>query len=597
MSLFKFVKSNVAILEVVSAYTTLKQAGHYWKGCCPLHTEKTASFTVSPNRNIFYCFGCHIGGDAIAFIEKVENCSALQASEYLIDRFSLTVPEELRSKDRQHKTSAHTDEKKQYWDLCAHTAAWCHNQLMRSPHILEYLAHRGIEKNMIAHFMLGFFPSGQYALKSLVDYAKTQNYLLDDLLTANIVGVTKGTIFSSLEDRIVFPIKDHLSRHCGFGGRIFKPQDTRPKYYNSKENPYFSKGSLLFGLELAKKHIQQSNSAFLVEGYIDCIAMVQHGFPNTVATLGTACNLEHLKVLSRYCQVLYVLFDGDIAGQKAMLRLTDFAWQVNIDLKIVRLPIGEDPASLLAKKGDLHSLVSQAQDIFMFYIQHLGQDFYQKTLQDKMQSTKNLLSLVAHLEPLKQDFLLQTASKAFAIPCTTLKTELARLSHKVEPAPTQDTPAQTAPKAESISLKRISDLEKKLFSVIVNNIMELPAPIDHTIIESFSSPLQEILTILLEKKEEAAPFDFAEFFERLTPAQGELTNKILFTYQTYDDTQSFMQLFEHFAKSQWKARVNMLKLNLAKAHKEGNEQKVKKLLEDFQHLKRTLTRGTHEQKN
>ena len=326
--------------------------------------------------------------------------------------------------------------------------------------------------------------------------------------------------------------------------------------------------------------------------------MVQHGFHNTVATLGTACNLEHLKVLSRYCQILYVLFDGDMAGQKAMLRLTEFAWQVSIDLKIIRLPAGEDPASLLAKEGDLHSLVTQAQDIFMFYIQHLGQDFYQKTLQEKMQSTKNLLSLVAHLEPLKQDFLLQTASKAFAIPFTTLKTELARLGHKTDqPAPTQNVPAQTPSKIEPVSLKKISDLEKKLFSVIVNNIMELPAPIDLSIIESFSSPLQEILTILLKKKEDDASFDFAEFFELLTPVQRELTNKILFTYQTYDDMQSFMQLFEHFTKNQWKTRVNTLKLNLAKAHKEGNEQKVKKLLEDFQHLKRTLTRGTHEQKN
>lgn len=434
MSLFKFVKNNVAILEVISAYTTLKQAGHYWKGCCPFHAEKTASFTVSPNRNIFYCFGCHVGGDSISFIEKVENCSALQAAEYLIERFSLTVPEEFRAKDR-HKSTVHTDEKKQYWDLCAHTAVWCHNQLLRSPHIQEYLAHRGIEKNMMAHFMLGFFPSGQYALKSLVDYVKTHNYLLDDLLTANIVGMTKGTVFSSLEDRIIFPIKDHLGRHCGFGGRIFKPQDTRPKYYNSKENPYFSKGSLLFGLELAKKYIQQTNSAFLVEGYMDCIAMVQHGFHNTVATLGTACNLEHLKVLSRYCQILYVLFDGDGAGQKAMLRLTEFAWQVNIDLKILCLPPGEDPASFLAKKGDLASLINRAQDIFMFYIQHLGQDFYQKTLHEKIQNTKNLLSLVAHLEPLKQDFLLQTAAKAFAIPFGTLKAELARFVQKTGPAP------------------------------------------------------------------------------------------------------------------------------------------------------------------
>ena len=349
MSLFKFVKDNVAILDVISAYTTLKQAGHYWKGCCPFHSEKTASFTVSPHKNIFYCFGCHIGGDAIAFIEKIENCTPLQATEFLVERFSLTVPEELLSKDHGKKVKQ-ADEKKQYWDLCAYTALWCHQQLLKSESLQKYFAQRGIGANSINSFLLGFFPSGQYALKSLIDFVKTHNYLLDDLLAANIVSVTKGTIFSPLEDRIIFPIKDHLGRYCGFGGRIFKENDTRPKYYNSKENPYFSKGSLLFGFDLAKKNIQQTGTTFLVEGYIDCLAMVQHGFTNTIATLGTACNLDHLKTIARYSQSLYVLFDGDSAGQKAMLRLTELAWHVNLDLKGGTLAPCRRPCFIFSQK-------------------------------------------------------------------------------------------------------------------------------------------------------------------------------------------------------------------------------------------------------
>lgn len=595
MSLFKFVKNNVAILDVIGAYTTLKQAGHYWKGCCPFHSEKTASFTVSPNKNIFYCFGCTVGGDAIAFIEKVENCSPLEAVEYLVERFSLAIPEELQSKDRTKKAYQAPDEKKHYWDLCAHVATWCHQQLLRSPAIIAYLTQRGIEKNVINTFMLGFFPSGQYALKSLLDFVKTHNYLLDDLIAANIVGVTKATIFSPLEDRIIFPIKDHLGRHCGFGGRIFKENDTRPKYYNSKENPYFSKGSLLFGFDSAKKNIQQTNTAFLVEGYMDCIAMVQHGFLNSVATLGTACNLEHLKTLSRYCQSLYVLFDGDSAGQKAMLRLTELAWQVNLDLKVIRLPAADDPASFLQNGGNITNLLPQAEDIFMFFIAHLGTDFYAKTLHEKVQLTKNLLVLVANLEePLKQDFLLQTAAKSFAIPFTSLKAELARIARQAGESKADLHAVQPAPQALKIAitdLKTISDLEKKLFSVIINNIEALQPNFDTEIIESFSDPLRGILKTLLEKKGENPAFDFADFFEILTMPERDITSKVLFMYQTYDGIKSFNQLFYQFTKNQWKSKVNTLKLQIAKAHKEGNEHTVKKLLSDFQLLKQKLTRG------
>lgn len=594
MSLFKFVKQNAPILDVVNAYTTLKQAGLYWKGCCPFHSEKTASFTVSPHKNIFYCFGCHVGGDAIAFIEKVENCSPLQAAEYLIERFSLAIPQELQTKER--KAYPAPDDKKQYWHLCEHIAAWCHQQLLRSPTAIAYLTKRGIEKNTLTTFMLGFFPSGQYALKSLIEYVKNHNYLLDDLINANIVGVTKSTLFSPLEDRIIFPIKDHLGRSCGFGGRIFKENDTRPKYYNSKENPYFYKGSLLFGLDCAKKSIQQTTIAFLVEGYMDCITMVHHGIHNTVATLGTACNLEHLKTLSRYCKTVYVLFDGDNAGQKAMLKLTELAWQVNLELKVICLPTTDDPASFLAKGGSIIELLPQAKDIFMFFIAHLGTDFYTKTVHEKVHITKSLLLLITHLEePLKQDFLLQTAAKTFAIPFESLKKELARLLKRPEPQKSsvnaQESQVTQPLTMVSYDLKKISDLEKKLFSVIINNMEALQSNFDFEIIDSFSEPLKTILKTLFEKKGENPAFDFGDFFELLTIPEKDITNKILFMYQTYDEIKSFDQLFYQFTKNQWKSKINTLKLQLAKAHKEGNEHTVKKLLSDFQLLKQKLTRG------
>ncbi len=155
--------------------------------------------------------------------------------------------------------------------------------------------------------------------------------------------------------------------------RIFKPNDTRPKYYNSHENEHFAKGQLLFGLDKAKKDIQQSGSVFLVEGYTDCIMMAQYGFANTVATLGTACTVDHLIALSRYAQQLYILYDGDNAGQQAILRIGQLCWQASIDLKVIRLPAAEDPASFLTNNMTLEPYIAQAKIFLPFLLKPLGQ--------------------------------------------------------------------------------------------------------------------------------------------------------------------------------------------------------------------------------
>jgi len=312
MNLFGYIKGKIAILDVIGTYTTLKKAGLYWKGTCPFHHEKTASFTVSPHREIFYCFGCHAGGDAITFIAKAENCSPMEAIKLLVDRYGLTLPDNLVT----DTDSSSLQDKKRYYELCQQVAHWCASNLAKSPVALSYLLERGMDKTTIEKFNIGYFPGGLLSIKNLIASMQKQNILATDLIEAHIITPGKSVLYSPFEERILFPIKDHLGRFCGFGGRIFKPQDDRAKYYNSRENDYFNKGSLLFGLDVAKASIQQEGSVFLVEGYTDCIAMAKHGFINTVATLGTACTIEHLKILSRYAHTLLIVYDADRAGQE-----------------------------------------------------------------------------------------------------------------------------------------------------------------------------------------------------------------------------------------------------------------------------------------
>src|SRR5579871_5907950 len=341
MNIFSFIKERVAILDVVNEYVTLKRAGGYHKGTCPFHHEKTASFTVSPDKHIFYCFGCHLSGDVISFIARIENCSQKDAAQLLAEKYSLELPHNFSFE----ATEKETEHKNHYFLICKAVATWCHQQLLKNNVAQAYFQRREFTPEMFAYFDIGYFPSGNVAINDLLYAMKRQSILAQDLLDAAILAEGRTTFYSPFEDRLIFPIKDTLGRYCGFGGRTFKEHDTRPKYYNSRENDYFIKGSLLFNLDKAKKSIQESGKIFLVEGYTDCMAMTQHGIPNTVATLGTACTLEHLKQLARYAEHIFIVYDSDHAGKSAILRLAELSWQVNLEVKVITLPDGEDPAS------------------------------------------------------------------------------------------------------------------------------------------------------------------------------------------------------------------------------------------------------------
>ena len=177
-----------------------------------------------------------------------------------------------------------------------------------------------------------------------------QNILVDDLLEAHILSSGKNVFFLPLKSALCFPSPIIWEDFADLAEESLNPMIPVPKYYNSHENEHFAKGHLLFGLDKAKKEIQKTGSAFLVEGYTDCIAMAQHGLSNTVATLGTACTVDHLTALSRYAQQLYVLYDGDNAGQQAILRIGQLCWQASMELKVIQMPAGEDPASFLSKE-------------------------------------------------------------------------------------------------------------------------------------------------------------------------------------------------------------------------------------------------------
>lgn len=577
MNLFSYIKSHISIFNVVNEYTTLKKAGLYWKSNCPFHAEKTASFTVSPHKEIFYCFGCHAGGDVITFVSKMENCSPLESAKLLIDRYKLSIPQELQTQDVM--VSGH--EKNRYFDLCSSVASWMHSALLKDHAALEYLSKRGIAKQIITSFNIGYFPGGPNSIKNLLSSIQKEGFLANDLIQANILAVGKTVLYSPFEERIIFPIKDHLGRSCGFGGRVFKPTDERAKYYNSRESSHFNKGSLLFGLDMAKHEIQKKEAAFLVEGYTDCIAMVQHGYANTVATLGTACTLEHLTSLSRYANTLYILYDGDHAGQEAILRLTQLCWQVNLELSVIPLSSNDDPASLLAKGNDLSALIANPVDIFTFYITSLGKDFKQKTLQEKLQLAQKITAIIQRIDStLKRDILLQKAAETLDIPFASLKQTLK--PEKQQPLPTMTSQPNPSPEIDQLRL------EKKLFFAIIHNIQIFNRQNEEYLIEYLPHPFKEILVKLQHAKDVNIAIDFTQFFDMLTTHEQQCVSKIVLEYEHEASTTDFDQLLLQFQKKHWKQIVHTTTLKLAQAEQNADTATIEKILHSFLELKKKM---------
>jgi len=436
---------------------------------------------------------------------------------------------------------------------------------------------------------------GSYA-HLLLQSMREKQILPQDLLEAHILHEGKRVLYSPFEDRIIFPIKNHLGQFCGFGGRIFKQEDRRPKYYNSRENSHFMKGELLFGLDLTKKNIQKSGTVFLVEGYTDCIAMVQHGFNNTVATLGTACTLNHLKLLGRYANQLYVLYDEDSAGKKAILRLTELCWQATMELKIVSLPAQEDPASFLAGNNDLQPLINQAQDIFFFFIDSLGSDFSTKPLSNKIETIRAFLQTMATInDSLKQDILLQKGANIFNIPFESLKRELSTIKNKKMQSdknftqPSSNKPFHTA--------NSISDLEKNIFCAIINNTALLNRENGQYLLDHLPSPLCVMLKQLKLAIEQEASSGFSQFFDQLNEQQKHWVSQLLLKQEEEISETTFNQLCIQWQKQQWKIMVQNIKMKLMQLKQQGDKEKIQKILDDFAKLKQKMVLATFNENN
>lgn len=357
------VKNTADILEVISDSVILKRAGRNHKGLCPFHSEKTPSFTVDPEKQMFKCFGCGEGGNVYTFLMKRDGVSFPEAVRMLGRRYGIEVMERNLSPAQRNAIS----EREHLYAINAKALGFFRRMLLEGEggHIARgYLQKRGFGKETLDLFMLGYVPEGWNNLARSLEGEGVPLALAEKagLLVAN----ERGGYYDRFRSRIIFPIYDIAGQVTGFGGRVM--DDAQPKYLNSPETPVYHKGRSLYGLNRARRMCRQTGQVLIVEGYFDLLALWQHGIENVTATLGTALTAEHIRLLKGYAPQMVLVYDSDEAGIKAALRSVELFSQAEVDARILVLPEGYDPDAFVFEQGAerFSAMVDQAASVVQF---------------------------------------------------------------------------------------------------------------------------------------------------------------------------------------------------------------------------------------
>lgn len=476
------------IEDVVGQYVNLKRSGANMFGLCPFHGEKTASFSVSPDKGIYYCFGCHKGGGAVNFMMEVEGLSYPDAVRALAKRAGMAVPEDTLYENRYHQ-------QERLWALMKEAARYFHSQLYSEAgkEGLSYAQKRGMPKSTLTTFGIGFAPN---TWAGLTDAMKKKGYTEQELKDAGLVSEKGNRIYDRFRNRLMFPIIDVRGNVIGFGGRVM--DDSTPKYLNSPETLVFNKRKNLFGLNLAKK--SKLSYLILVEGYMDAIALHQYGFDCAVASLGTSLTEEHAVLLSRYTEQVVLIYDGDEAGQRATRRAIPMLEKAGISVKVLRMREAKDPDEFLKKFGadKFKLLLQESSNRVEYQLNAIAGKYNLKEDDQRIQFIQEAAELICSLgSPVQREVYGTRAAEAAAISFDAMKLEInkafkrriareKRQQEKINLAPVQ----ALQPKSRNIRYENMKSAmaEESLLAMVFKEptLLEYAKHLEPA---SFSSPL------------------------------------------------------------------------------------------------------------
>ncbi len=421
------IRDRASILEVVSDYVSLKKAGKNHKGLCPFHSEKTPSFMVNEEKQIFHCFGCGEGGDVFSFLMKVAHLSFPQALEELAKRYGVKLP----SKEFSPAQKKEMAKREALFQINQIASEYFHDLLTRrreGEEARKYLSQRGIMDEVVREHRLG------YSLDrwdGLVQHLKERKLSLELALELGLIFPKKKEgWYDAFRGRIMFPIFDLHQRVIGFGGRVIRGGE--PKYYNSTESSIYHKGEVLYGLQAARRYTASKDCVIIAEGYFDLLTLHQSGVKHSVATLGTALTTQHIRTLKRYTKNLITVFDADPAGIQASLRSLPLFLEEEVSAKTILLPRGDDPDSFLraGRVEEFEQKVTEAIPLIDFFFEHLMKTYDGTSIDGKVKIAEEGVALVNKIpDGIRRDFYLRALAERLDVK-ESLLYELARPSPK-----------------------------------------------------------------------------------------------------------------------------------------------------------------------
>jgi len=587
------IRDRSNILEIVSDYVSLKKTGKNYKGLCPFHSEKTPSFMINEEKQIFHCFGCGEGGDVFTFLMKAGHFSFPQAAEELARRYGVKLPSrELSLTQKKEITKRDT----LFW-INEMAAGYFNDLLTRRREGEEgrkYLSQRGISKEIIEEHRLGYSLDRWNGMVQHLQEKKVPLEMAWELglifpkkkagdFTPQVGGRLDATgWYDAFRGRILFPIFDLHQRIVGFGGRVIR--EGQPKYLNSPESSIYHKGEILYGLPVAKRHATEKDYVIIVEGYFDLLTLHQYGLKHSVATLGTALTAQHIRTLKRYTKNLITVFDADSAGVQATFRSLPLFLEEEVAGKTIVLPKGEDPDGFL-RKGNLEAFeksIVGAVSLFDFFLDGLIKTIDVKSIEGKVRVAKEGMALLDKMsDKIRRDFYIKALAERLDIKESLLfemsrssPKEITRMREDVEKSFTEG----GFPKSEEVVVR-----------LMVHHPEIIPTLSKEDVVKEFESPLlqkmAEVLEHLYQKK---GRIDLPEV---LANVEEDLKGKLCeFALQESDLEGNQEKILKDCIQKIRGARIKKEKSELQKKIKDADQQKEDKALDPLLKQKIELAR-------
>lgn len=567
------------VVDLISEYVPLKRRGKNYVGLCPFHSEKDPSFTVTPEKQIFYCFGCGEGGNVISFLMKHEKLSFPEAVKLLAKRANIPLPKE----SFEGKRAKQLD--KLYYANQVANEYFLKNLYREVPgkRARQYLKKRGFNSEMQKLFSLGYAP---LEWEELIKFAQAKGIEAEVLNQAGLaVPRTEASgFYDRFRNRITFPIFNLSGKIVGFGGRVLDEKDM-PKYLNSPETPIYQKGKVLYGLNFSKDEIRQKGSAILVEGYVDLITLYQTGIKNVVASSGTAFTQTQARLLSRYVEKVFLFFDADSAGQSATFRSVDLLFSEGIEVFVVSLKQGEDPDSFVRKFGveAVEQKIQKARPFIDFKYESLDKDFGELSIREQEKIIRDLAETAGKItDEIRRNLFVKKIAQTFKMD----EAPIFKLVGKKKPSAVGGRPTADGGRPGEASLSREEEIERGLLRILMEDQKLLKMTAEKLGLDDFSTSEHKEIFQLIQRQKKTSPANL------LDKTENEKTKELIVQIASIDlgPAELSVQMADHLAtlnKLKKNRKMKALKDDIQSALQKEDIETADRLTKEFEKLKKT----------